>query len=760
MFKKIFEMTKKQKIIILTSCLVGLITIITGTVFLLNNKEEEQKICTIIFNTNGGTQIKSKEIDCKTKIKKPEDPSKEGFDFIGWYYKEEKFDFKTIITRDMTLEAKYEKQEGIETVFITLDTGTENKNIIEIKKGSLLEQPEDPILKGYVFEGWYIEYERFDFNTPINENIELTAKFVKKESNVNISSSNDNNKNSKYKCSGSFRTDVPVKNVTIGYQDHVNWTWSTYGISGGETAGVCYYTYKTSDSSIASVSDKGIIKALKSGTAYIYSCINDTETKDELICFKGKLNIIDEYDNQTVLTEQDKIVNKYVGMWYLEGYADIYLDIKKYKNYGEYMSIYPHQFNIETGEKYPSGYGDIAIHYSNWDNDLRKYGITLSNDKIIIETGNNKYTFTRTKGTKDQYTGKLFHKILGKWYLFNNPESYIEVDFNNGRYCIQPYKFDLNTLSTQGWSTGSRCDNGRSDKLINDLGIKVENDILTITNSHGTAKLYKTKKVIEVESITINKKNLELLKGHEETLIAQINPTDAYYKDIIWTSSNPSIASVDSNGKVTAISKGKVVITASSKDGKKSAQCNVTVTYINVDGITLNKNNLTIIKGTTEYLSATISPSNASNTKYSWTSSDPSVATVDSNGKITAIKKGTATITVTTEDGNHQANCTVEVTNPQLYAEASIGLSLVTTSSGMYRGIKVTINASGGSENYTYFNIKLYRDGTLIGQSQNTYDNEIFVVGFTSGNYTAEFEVKDSENNVYRGTKSTQVSAG
>jgi len=70
-------------------------------------------------------------------------------------------------------------------------------------------------------------------------------------------------------------------------------------------------------------------------------------------------------------------------------------------------------------------------------------------------------------------------------------------------------------------------------------------------------------------------------------------------------------------------------LTASSKDGKKSAQCNVTVTYINVDGITLNKNNLTIIKGTTEYLSATISPSNASNTKYSWTSSDPSVATVE-----------------------------------------------------------------------------------------------------------------------------------
>lgn len=759
MLKKIFEMTKKQKIILLISGLIGLITIIIGAYFLLNlNKEEEQKICTIIFNTNGGTQIKTEEIDCKTKIRKPENPNKEGFDFVGWYYNEEKFDFKTIITRDMTLEAKYEKQEGVEIVFVTLDTGTENKNIIEIKKGSILEQPQDPILKGYIFEGWYIDYEKFDFNTPINEDIELKAKFIKEESNINISNTNDNNKNSKYKCSGSFRTDVPEKNVTIGYQDHVNWTWSTYGISGGETAGVCYYTYKTSDPSVASVSDKGIITSLKSGTAYIYSCINDTETKDELICFKGKLNVVDEHDNQTVLNEKDKIVNKYIGIWYLEGYADIYIDIKKYKNYGEYMSVNPYEFDINTGEKYPDGWQDVAIFYSNWDNDLRKYGITLANNKIIIQVGNNKFTFTRTKGSKDKYTGKLFHKLLGKWYLFNNPESYIDVDFNNGRYCLKPYKFDLNTLSTNSWSSGSRCDNGQSDKLIHDLGITVENDILTITNSYGTAKLYRTKKVIEAESITINKNNLELLKGHEETLTAHINPTDAYYKDIIWTSSNPGVATVDNNGKVTAINKGTATITAVSKDGKKTAECKVTVTFINVEGITLNKNNITIIKGQTDHLTAYISPDNASNKKLIWTSSNPGVATVDNNGKITAIKKGTAIITVTTEDGNHQANCIVEVSNHPLTAEASIGISFVTTSSGMYKGISVTIKASGGSEKYTYYNIKLYKDGSLIGQSSNTNDNEIFIVGLSNGSYTAEFEVRDSENNIYKGTKSTQIS--
>ena len=63
-------------------------------------------------------------------------------------------------------------------------------------------------------------------------------------------------------------------------------------------------------------------------------------------------------------------------------------------------------------------------------------------------------------------------------------------------------------------------------------------------------------------------------------------------------------------------------------------------------------------------LTATVNPSNASNKNVYWTSSDSSVATVDNAGKVTAVKRGTALITVTTENGNKTATCTITVTKP------------------------------------------------------------------------------------------------
>ena len=78
-------------------------------------------------------------------------------------------------------------------------------------------------------------------------------------------------------------------------------------------------------------------------------------------------------------------------------------------------------------------------------------------------------------------------------------------------------------------------------------------------------------------------------------------------------------------------------------------------------GITLNKNSLSLVTGANETLVATVSPDNATNKTVIWSSSDSSVAKVDANGKVEALKKGTVTITATTEDGGFQAECTVAV---------------------------------------------------------------------------------------------------
>lgn len=92
---------------------------------------------------------------------------------------------------------------------------------------------------------------------------------------------------------------------------------------------------------------------------------------------------------------------------------------------------------------------------------------------------------------------------------------------------------------------------------------------------------------------------------------------------------------------------------------------------VTVTGVTLNKTNLSLVEGGTETLSATVTPSNATNKNVTWSSSDTSIAKVDSNGKITAVAAGTATITVTTADGNKKATCTVTVKEDNLQGNAS-----------------------------------------------------------------------------------------
>ena len=160
----------------------------------------------------------------------------------------------------------------------------------------------------------------------------------------------------------------------------------------------------------------------------------------------------------------------------------------------------------------------------------------------------------------------------------------------------------------------------------------------------------------EVDSIHLNKTSISLTKGATETLIAVITPNGAT-NSIEWTSSNPTIATVDSLGIVHGVAAGSTMITASA--GGKYATCAVTV-IVPVIGVSLNKTSLSLIIGSSESLIATISPSDASNQNVTWSSSNTSIATV-SNGVVTAKGEGTTIITATSVDGSFTATCTVNV---------------------------------------------------------------------------------------------------
>lgn len=153
-------------------------------------------------------------------------------------------------------------------------------------------------------------------------------------------------------------------------------------------------------------------------------------------------------------------------------------------------------------------------------------------------------------------------------------------------------------------------------------------------------------------------------KGTTQQLKAKVSPDDKVGQ-VVWSSSNESVLTVDANGLVTAVGDGTASITAT-VDGVCATTDAITVTtpVVKVSGVKLSAANLKLaVGGEPSTLTATVEPDNATNKNVSWSSSDPTVATVVA-GVVTPVKAGAATITVTTEDGDHSAACKVTVVQP------------------------------------------------------------------------------------------------
>lgn len=178
---------------------------------------------------------------------------------------------------------------------------------------------------------------------------------------------------------------------------------------------------------------------------------------------------------------------------------------------------------------------------------------------------------------------------------------------------------------------------------------------------------------ISVTGVSLSQTSLQLVEGDQATLTATVIPSDAENKKVSWTSSDNGIATV-SNGKVTAVKAGTATITVKTEDGNKTASCAVTVApkVYPVESVTLDKTAIELTEGEKITLTATVNPSNATNKNVSWSSSDTSIASV-ANGEVTAVKAGTATITVKTEDGNKTATCTVTVKKKKIDTEKDNG---------------------------------------------------------------------------------------
>lgn len=206
----------------------------------------------------------------------------------------------------------------------------------------------------------------------------------------------------------------------------------------------------------------------------------------------------------------------------------------------------------------------------------------------------------------------------------------------------------------------------KSIATVNDDGlIKAKKDgtcvVYCVTEDgkyKGTCNVTVTK--IPVKSISFSKYTTKMYPGDKYTFVAKVTPSNASFKTVTWLSSNTSVASIDSNGTVYAKKAGTTTITAICDEKIKTVTLNV-VNYVPVISISSNLKSVSINKGKTKKLTYVINPAKATDKTVTYTSSNSKYVTVSNTGVVKGIKKGSAYVTITSND-NPDASVKIKVT--------------------------------------------------------------------------------------------------
>ena len=290
------------------------------------------------------------------------------------------------------------------------------------------------------------------------------------------------------------------------------------------------------------------------------------------------------------------------------------------------------------------------------------------------------YAFCSNEFTEVEILGDV--EVLQE-SVFSSCQSLKTVTIPKSVTEIQDYAFDYCTSLTDIYYDGTRAE-------WEEISIGYGNSYLLNATVHFPT--------VSVESVALDKSSKTMFVGSSFTLTPSISPENADNKTISWKSSNSSVATVN-NGVVTAVSPGTATITVTTADGNKTATCTVSVqaSTVSVSGIELNKSEIELEIGDTEVLTATISPTNATNKSVTWTTSNENVVSVQ-NGTLTAKETGDAIITVTTTDGGYSDTCYVSVIEPIVNVT---GIELNITSEEIYQGASIPIQAIITPENAT-----------------------------------------------------------
>ena len=256
------------------------------------------------------------------------------------------------------------------------------------------------------------------------------------------------------------------------------------------------------------------------------------------------------------------------------------------------------------------------------------------------------------------------------------------------------------------------------------ITVKNEDGSVSETMSVNVSNDEKTVTVIEPTSVEIIGFTNGLTVGKTTQAIPNVSPNSATNKSVTWKSSNTKIAKVDKNGVVTGISAGTCIITATTSNNiTASKEITVSPNTIPVEKITISgSTSITMKVGGTKYLKYTISPSNASNMKVTYKSSNPGVVFVDSNGIMAGVGAGTAQITITTQDGGKTAVANITVTAADASGTSSSSSNSSSSSSSSSNSNSSSSSSSSNSSSYSDYSSYNYTTDSST-YNYNSYED-------------------------------------
>lgn len=403
---------------------------------------------------------------------------------------------------------------------------------------------------------------------------------------------------------------------------------SSITLGAGETYGLNYMltpanatanvTWKSMDSSIATVNAKGLVVAKKAGTTYIV------------------VTSADGYSSECkVVVTQDAMGIKLSATNLTLGVGD---------SYAVGVTITPQNATDKTITWTSQDPGVARV-----TNDGKITGVAVGTAIIAakIKTGEVAYLTVTVKDVVKSLALDQSNKTIGVGKSFILKPIFTPENATNTKVTWKSSDSKIATVSSTGKVTGVKGGTAMIICAAEDGGYTA-NCIVTVQELVTDVKLNHTS-----YKLTVNK---------SVTLKATVKSNNASNKKVKWTTSNKKIATVNQKGKVTAKKLGTCTIRATATDGSgETATCTIRVIR-RVSKLKISNSYIKLLEGKSKQLKSKVSPSSATIKGVKWKSSDTSVAIVSSSGKVHALTEGTAKIYVTTTDGsNIKATCTVQV---------------------------------------------------------------------------------------------------